>query len=235
LITLIPRDRCLRENPVLAHELRALQAAFDPERQAARYGGEADPEDVAWFAAVRDDIPETDAPPFSGQLALELPADDLDGLAAGLPDAAGRLLGALGGDALTLLHFSRSARWPSPRRSPPQLAEAGKRLRAFGAGKGFNGGIRADRDSLAEVLVPVFWYTRLDAGYGEVHFGFGEAPVVGTLCKYGNLHCSVYGEEWPERARRAAVAAGFHELAGTHECRERFGVGGRIEGRMLRL
>jgi hypothetical protein len=235
LITLIPRDRCLRENPVLAHELRELQAAFDPERQAARYGGEADPEDVAWFAAVRDDIPETDAPPFAGQVVLELPADDLDDLVAALPDAVGRLLAALGGDALTLLHFSRSARWPSPRRSPPQMADAGKRFRALGAGKGFNGGIRADRASLAEVLVPVFWCTRLDAGYGEVLFGFGEAPVVGTLCKYGSLHCSVYGEEWLERVRRAADAAGFEELAGPHECGERFGAGGRIEGRTLRL
>lgn len=234
MITLVSRAECLRQSPVLAQFVRALQSAHDP---ATGYGSpeEVDPDAAAWFAAFRDDIPEAPSPPFAGSATLQLPAESLDALVAALPDAVARLLEALGEDSAMFLHLSRGARWPTRRRTPPQLADAARRFRAMGAGKGFNGGIQADRASLAEVLVPLFWSTRMDGDYGEVYFALGSAPVIASPCRYGNLHLEAYGEGWPERVREAAGAAGFDQLQGPQDCHERFGPGGRIEGRSFRV
>ena len=230
MITLLSRADCLVRHPVLAQSLRAIQAAHDPGLGSP---DQVDPDEAAWFAAFRDEIPAAATPPFQEMLILQLPAASLDELAASLPDAMERLLAALGGDAATFVHLSRRARWPTRRRSPSVLADAARRFRELGARGGFNGGIRAGRGSLAGVVAPLFWSTRMDGGYGEVYFALGGAPVVGSLCRYGNLHLEVYGRGAPEPVRKAVAPAGFEVLP--HMCEERFGAGGKIEGRRIRV
>lgn len=236
MITLVDRAAALRANPVLAYDVRAMQDAFDPQREYNRDGWESEEEGRAWFEAFRDDF-EAGQRPGEGEFPVFTLADrelGAEAFAEALPRALGRLFGALGVGEVTFLHVARSRRWPSERTHDAKIVEAGEAFRALGAGEGFDGGIVADLASLGEVVGPLFWSVRADPGYGDVYFGGAGAPVVASFCQYGSLHLSVYGAAWHARAREAAAGAGWMEVPDL-ECSSYAPGGGRIPERQLEL
>lgn len=236
MITLRDRTASLRANPVLAYDIRAMQDAFDPQREHNRGGWESEEEGRAWFEAFRDDF-DAGKRPGEGEYPVFTLADrelDADAFAEEMPRALGRLLEALGVGEVTFLHVARTGRWPSERRHDRTIVAASEAFRALGAGEGFDGGIVADLGSLGEVARPLFWSVRADPGYGDVYFGGAGAPVVASFCPYGSLHLSVYGAEWHARARAAAAGAGWMEVPDL-ECSSYAPGGGRIAERQLEL
>ena len=230
MITLLPRADTFALHPALARDVRGLQKAFDPRRDRGDGADEVDPDDLAWFESFRDDIAAPDLR-HAGTMVLGVDAGDVDAYPAALAGALGRLLDDVGADGLIALLAGRGASWISPREHP-RVREANAFFRALGAGEGFNGGIVADRDSLADLVTAVFWCARLDAGFGYLYLAARGAPLVATLCQYGNLHLSVWGDGEAEPVAEAARRAGFNE---EETCDERFGADGRIEGRQLRM
>lgn len=224
-ITLVPRDACLRDHPVLA------RAVFDWQRAHAPAPEDGDD---AWYVAMCDALEPDPAIRWAESLILYLPERGLDDTARELGPALARMLAALGGHTLTFLHASRSARWATRRRSPPVLADSARALRSMGAGKRFDGGIRAAGVGCAAVLEPLLWSTRMDAGYGQVFVAADGVPLVASLCQYANLHVDVYSRAVAAAIRDAARDAGLAERTdGT--CDERFAAGGAIPGRRLSL
>ena len=169
----------------------------------------------------------------AGCLTLYAPAASFDQAARELGPALMRLLKPLGERRLTFLHAWRSGRWPTRRRSPPILAAAARAFREMGAGKGFDGGIRADATASAEVIALLAWTVRMDMGYGQVYLVPEHAPLVASLCQYGNLHVEVYDAALGARMRHAAGFGGLAEWEGI--CDERFAAGGAIPGRALSM
>lgn len=210
MIALIDRDTCLRAEPVLAHLIRGLERAHagEPPSDADR------------------------AIPFAGTLALGVADEELEleAYAAALPAAVVRLMEELRVEGITLLQRRSDAPWTAVL-DHPALAAAGRAFRALGEWKHFDGGVAADRESAAVVLGQLFHAVRRDMGLGEIYFALRGTPVVGSLCQYGNLHLEVYGGGGVDEVERAARRAGLAPA----ECMERWGDGGRIEGRQLRM
>jgi hypothetical protein len=171
---------------------------------------------------------------FATCLVLFAPAPTFDEAARELGPALGRVVEAFGGRTLTFLHAWRSGRWPSRRRSPPVLAEAGRAFREMGAGKGFDGGIRVEAPSAGDVIAPLMRIVRMDVGYGQVFLVPDRGPFVASLCQYGNLHVDVYARRAVEPIREAAIFAGLAEWT-DGICDERWETGGAIPGRAISL
>jgi hypothetical protein len=210
MIALIDRDSCLRAEPVLAHVIRGLERAYAGEPPSDADG----------------------AIPFAGTLALGV-ADErltLEAYAAALSAAVVRLMEELRVEGITLLQLRRGSPWTSVL-DHPALAAAGRAFRAVEEGKHFDGGVAADRESAAGVLGQLFHAVRRDMGLGEIYFALRGTPIVGSFCQYGNLHLEVYGDGGVDEVERAARRAGLAPA----ECDERWGEGGRIEGRRLRM
>lgn len=225
-ITLVPRDQCLRDHPVLAQAVGGWQRAHAPAPEDG---------DDAWYAAFCDPALQPDpAIRWAESLILYLPERDLDETARELGPALARMLTALGGGPLTFLQGPRSTRWPTPRRSPPVLADAGRAFRSMGAGKHFDGGIRAAASETAAVVAPLVWSTRMDADYGLVFVAADGVPLVASLCQYANLHVDVYSKPVAAAVREAARDAGLAEWT-DGMCDERFSADGAIPGRWLSL
>ena len=222
-ITLVPRDECLRANPVLTHAVVGWQRAHAPV-----------PGENEWYMEVCDPVQPDPAIGWAESLILYLPTRDLDRTARELGPALGRLLAPLGGCSPTLLHAMRSGRWPTPREDPAVLADAASSFRAMGADERFDGGIRVVAADAAAVLAPLLWSVRMDMGYGLVFIAPDGLPFVASLCQYANLHVDVYSAEVASRIREASRAAGFAEWT-DGMCDERFADGGAIEGRGLRI
>jgi hypothetical protein len=222
-VTLVPRDACLRDHPVLAQAVFGWQRAHDPGSG-----------DAAWYVEMCDALEPDPAIRWAESLVLYLPERDLDETARELGPALARILEALGGRTLTFLHASRSQRWPTRRRTPTVLADAGRAFRSMGAGKSFYGGIRVAASGCASVLAPVLWSTRMDFGYGPVFVAADGVPLVASLCQYANLHVDVYSRAVAAAIREAAQAAGLAEWT-DGICDERFAADGAIPGRRLSL
>ena len=222
-IQLVPRDECLREHPYLAHAVVGWQRAHAPV-----------PGETEWYEETCDPVQPDPAIRWAESFILYLPGLNLDETARELGPALGRVLGSLGGGALTLLHAPRSGRWPSPRREPRVLADSAAAFRAMGADEGFDGGIRVDAADSAAVLAPLLWSVRMDMGFGPVFIAFDDQPFVASLCQYANLHVDVYSADEAAAIRDAARAAGFAEWT-DGMCDERFAQGSAITGRGLRM
>lgn len=232
MVETLSRAECWRAHPFLAAAVRASQSSWDPAQPHNRPMWEGEEEGAAlfWESFHDPDLPDAALPPFAGELVLHLERPDAESRAAALPGAVARMLEAVDQTGLAFVQVGRIAPWTSRRRRPPELVESSRRLRALGAGKGFNGALRADLASLGEVLEPLFWMERMDAGYGDVLFAPPSAPFTGSLCQYGNLHLHVYAEDLLRTLGHAADAAGFDELEGFWACG-----GEAIEGRELRI
>jgi hypothetical protein len=224
-ITLISRDECFRENPVLAHAVAGWQQAH----------AEGDDDAAEWWAEAHDPIEPDPAIRWAESMTLYLPGRGIAETGRELGPALARVLMPFEERTITLIHSFRTGGWVTGRRGgPPELMEADRSFRVIGAGKMFTGAIRVAADDAAAVLVPLLWMVRLDAGYGEVFIGAGDAPVVASLCKYANLHVDVYSADAVAAIREAARDAGFAEVP-DGICRERIGEGGAIPGRALRV
>jgi len=233
VIETISRAECWREHPFLAAAVRSLQSSWDPAapHNQPMWEGEEEGAALFWEGFHDPDLPRDRLPPYRGELVLHLPLMSPEARAAALPGAVRRIMESVDQPRLTFVQVGRIAPWTSRRRNPPELAKSSRRLRALGAGKGFNGALRADLASLGEVLEPLFWMERMDAGYGDVLFAPPAATFTGALCQYGNLHLHVYGDDALLRAlRHAADAAGFEELEDFSACG-----GESIEGREIEI
>jgi len=222
-ITLVPRDECLRANLYLAHAVAGWQRAHAPEE------GEAE-----WAAEACDRVYVDPEVRWAESLTLYLPSSSLEETVEEMGPVLGRMLAPLGGSALTFLHAWPSGRWPTRRRSPPVLADAGRAFRALGAGGSFDGGIRITATDAEAVFVPLLWSVRMDMGYGPVYIAPEGVPFVASPCQYANLHVDVYSAHAATAIRDAARTAGFVEaIDGIRH--ERFESGGVITGRALRV
>lgn len=219
---LVPRGECLASNPYLAHEVVGWQRAHA-----------LDEDPPQWLEEGCDAVQPDPGLRVAACLVLYAPAERFDDAAEGLGPALARMLEPFGGGTLTFLHALRSGRWPTRRRRPPVLAEAGRAFRAMGAGNGFDGGIRTDARAAAAVVTPLMWIVRMDMGYGLVFVAPDCAPFAASFCQYGNLHVDVYDAAAVPAIRASAHSAGLEEwIQGI--CDERFS-GAAIPGRALSM
>lgn len=234
-VSLIPRADFFRDHPILASVVRSLQDYHDPAAEHNRdYWAGEEEERRRWFEAYRDDIDAGPPPPYGGSLPLSVEADRVEALPGALAAAIGAMMAEIGADTAGFVHVARSAPWTSPREHPRADA-ANAFFRRIGAGERTGDAIVADRASLGEALEAVFWCGRLDAGYGETYLTLGDAPAFASVCQYGNLHVDVYDAAWLDRLREIAARAGFTAVETPPGCDERFGDGGAIDGRELRM
>jgi hypothetical protein len=192
-----------------------------------------DEEQGDWLARC-DEVEPDPSLRFATCLILYAPAPTFDEAARELGPALGRVVEAFGGRTLTFLHAWPGGRWPTRRRTPPVLAEAGRAFREMGAGKGFDGGIRVESTAAGDVIAPLMRIVRMDMGYGQVFLAPDRGPFAASLCQYGNLHVDVYARRAVELIREAAISAGLAEWT-DGICDERWERGGAIPGRSLWL
>ncbi|QBK31288.1 hypothetical protein [Roseitalea porphyridii] len=116
----------------------------------------------------------------------------------------------------------------------PQAAAAEAALEAAGLSRDHEGAISGAPRAVAPLFGPLFWIARCNASAPHILFNAAGSSVVGTFCKYVNLHLEAYDADERNRLAAALTASGFTEPPEGY-CVERFADDGMIEGRRLDL
>ena len=88
-------------------------------------------------------------------------------------------------------------------------------------GKKFNGALQVDISTLAEFIRHLFWLTRCNASLPSFHFMDPGQNVIGSLCKYGNVHLSTLTKSIDKKLQRSVKQSDFEFLHDT-ACHEAF-------------
>lgn len=215
MVSLISRIEALSRNPLLASVVLGVQAAHDPDD----LGGIRDP-----MQAPRPDRSHV------GEIVLfadaGAPEAAIERCAAGLAGLAS----VLGWDALTFIGDFAVPLVPS-NSEHATAAGARERLAAQGVGDTYDGAIVAPGDTVAAITRDLLTIARHEGAAPDIRFHGSGAASVGSLCRYCNLHLDIYAMDELARIMASMHAAGLS--VAPHGCSERFGDGGRIDGRRI--
>jgi hypothetical protein len=106
-------------------------------------------------------------------------------------------------------------------------------LRDLGMDESFAGGVLANGEELATFVGHLFWLVRCNASLPIINFSGRGEKLIGSLCKYGNLHLTLFtpDQEWAIREWEEQID--LHKIEG--RCAEEFSEDSRIDGRRLNV
>lgn len=114
------------------------------------------------------------------------------------------------------------------------VKEAINTLIDMGMSKSSTDALRLGPRTIASFFRVIFWIIRCNAAAPEISFSSKNSNIIGTLCKYGNIHFDCYNEAEAGLLRQALKAANFIVVA-DKICTEKFSDATAIEGRKLDL
>ena len=93
----------------------------------------------------------------------------------------------------------------------------------------FNGALKIDIPQLSEFIGPLFWLTRCNGAFPDVHFMNEQQDFLGNICKYGNLHFSTLNKKTDLLFQNAMQHSNFKIM--TTNCTNMFSRKPAIAGR----
>ncbi len=170
---------------------------------------------------------------FSGQVIAELEAADFSQFCKQIGPQLENLCVAMAWERLLVLPFCKSAYLVQENDSPPlQVAETA--LLNLGIERDYCDGLVLEGEMISYFFSLIFWIVRCNASAPYICFAAPGSPLIGTLCKYGNIHFDCYGQEGYRQLLEGVNKTGF-VVAEEGVCVERFSDTGAIEGRRLDL
>lgn len=116
----------------------------------------------------------------------------------------------------------------------PPAERAAEELKKLGIGDDYAGGVIAKRNETFMVLGPFFTLQRYNASAPYVNFAAAGFSVVGTLCKYGNIHFDCYEAHEFILLKEALLQSGF-TVPVDGICEDKFSHSDLCEGRRIAL
>lgn len=160
---------------------------------------------------------------------LTLPSKSFKGHLNALGKEVTKLSQALHADTLIFLGDTETP-WLYQKNDYKPVKEAQLYLTDKGIGKRFNGALKVDTTELPTFIKHLAWLTRCNAALPSFHFIDEGQHIVGSICKYGNLHLDTLNEN-AEKALIAFIHHSKFEFGDKNSCHERFGQTNAISGR----
>jgi len=255
MIEFISRQDVFAKNQILARAVYEFQkSSFDLEEDGYCEGEEvflelSDEEPTVLTAeqakqlnddffdyceALSDDFepehePETVS--YVGNVIAELRASDFSGFCRDVGPCLNQLCQQMGWQHLLMIPVFRAAYLGQDNDyAPVQKARSG--LIEMGLDKTYSSGIVLEGGDLSRFFSLLFWIVRCNGEAPYFYFAAEGSAILGTLCKYGNIHFDCYAHEdlskFHDRLRRAGFV-----LSEDGICEERFADEGAIEGRKI--
>lgn len=169
--------------------------------------------------------------PFVGTTLFNYPQAPIKTYIRNLAVGLTHLTGAMGWKYLIFM-LELGVPWLYQENDYPPVAAALNYLRSLGADDHFTGGIIANGQELKALLPHLFWIFRCNASLAPAYFTGMGIDMVGSICKYGNLHLYWYNEAQKEAFIKQAPA---FDLTLINSCYEGFSETGSIKGRKIKL
>jgi hypothetical protein len=110
------------------------------------------------------------------------------------------------------------------------VREALEYLKNNNIGSRFNGALQLDNSSIQIFIKHLFWLSRCNAALPYFHFSDLEMNIIGTICKYGNLHFYTLNESIDSTFNNAIEKTKF-EIMGERSCGNQFSKSSKINHR----
>ena len=110
------------------------------------------------------------------------------------------------------------------------VKEAQEYLTGKKIGKRFNGALQVETSDLPTFIKHRAWLTRCNASLPYFHFIDKGQNIVGSICKYGNLHLDTMNEQ-ADKAFKLLVDSSKFEYGDKNSCYNWFGKTSAISGR----
>jgi hypothetical protein len=110
------------------------------------------------------------------------------------------------------------------------VKEAQEYLTDNKVGKRFNGALEVDTAELPIFTKHLAWLTRCNAALPYFHFTDQRQNIVGSICKYGNLHLDTLNEQ-ADKTLKSFVVKSKLEFGDKNSCNNWFGKSSAISGR----
>lgn len=110
--------------------------------------------------------------------------------------------------------------------------EAQEYLTGKKVGKRFNGALQVDTSELPTFIKHLGWLTRCNAALPYFHFIDKGQNIVGSICKYGNLHLDTLNGH-ADKTFKQSVGSSQFEYGDKNSCYNWFGKTSAISGRQI--
>jgi hypothetical protein len=151
---------------------------------------------------------------------LTLPSKSFKGHAKALGIELTKLTRAFHIDTLIFLGDSETP-WLYQLNNYKPAREAQEYLRERRVGKRFNGGLQIDTAELPTFIKHLTWLSRCNGSLPDFYFTDKPQSMVGSICKYGNLHLDTINEQ-AENLLIAFLKDSKFEYGNQRSCYNRF-------------
>jgi hypothetical protein len=162
---------------------------------------------------------------------LSLPSKSFKGLAVALGKEMVKLVKALHTDKLIFLGDTETP-WLYQDNHYKPVKAAQEYLTFQKIGKHFNGALQVDAAELPTFIKHLTWLTRCNAALANVHFIDQKQSIVGSICKYGNLHLDTLNDR-ADKILKTFMNSTKFEYGDKNICYNRFVKTSAISGRQI--
>lgn len=254
-LKLVPRGQIFELNQTLAHYIYQWQlATFDPSIDRFEPGDEVwletDDEQATviseekaeelnrdyeeYCISMRDDFdPVPQEKNYTGSIIAELPSQNFESFTTIVGTKFRDFAKEMGWNEFLVISDAKAEYLHQDNTfSPVQNAQT--QLMNLGLTKEYSGGIIIDHETIEPFLTSIFWIVRCNAATPNISITAKDAPIIATLCKYGNFHFECYDKAEEKKLEEALLSTGF-AIAEDGVCMEHFSDDGIIEGRRIPL
>lgn len=160
---------------------------------------------------------------------LTLPSKSFKAHATFLGKEMAKLVKALNTDALIFLGDTETP-WLYQNNDYKPVKAAQEYLTYHKTGKRFNGALRVDTAEMSTFIRHLAWMTRCNAALPDVHFIDQGQNIVGSICKYGNLHLDILNKQ-ADKILKTFMNSTKFEYGDKNSCFNWFGKTSAISGR----
>jgi hypothetical protein len=160
---------------------------------------------------------------------LTLPSKSFKGHVAALGKEVTKLVKALHTDTLVFLGDTETP-WLYQQNDYKPAKEAQEYLMDKKVGKRFDGALQMDTSEMPTFIKHLAWLTRCNAALPYFHFTDPVQNIMGSICKYGNLHLDTLNEH-ADNILQSFVNSSKFEFGDRNSCYNWFGNTSAISGR----
>lgn len=162
---------------------------------------------------------------------LTLPSKSFKGHVKALGIEVTKFAKALKADTLIFLGDTETP-WLYQHNDYKPAREAQEYLTNKKIGKRFNGALQVDTSELPTFTKHLAWLTRCNAALPYFHFIDKGQSIIGSICKYGNLHLDTLNKQ-ADKILKSFVDSSKFQYGDNNSCNNLFGKTSAISGRQI--
>jgi hypothetical protein len=229
MMALIKREEIIASKPTIASELAKIQKADYDEDVLEHY---KETNEGHLYSEQYDFIDHEIALYNSHYKVIGLEHSDIKTFTASLTSKLTELFTAINASQFFIIAYTKRDFFGNRENKYRPLVKAYKMLEQIVGGNTYKEAFSLDLKSLPEFVEILFWITRCDPSIPEYIYLFDSNEKVKlSLCKYGNIHLTEFGEETLTNEKLTSL--GWRIIEG--EEYDNFSKNGRIKGRRIKV